>query len=60
MAIQDDTETKTKPTIDELFASGRMNMSVPHEAVVNYIYFDGECVGTMWVEIDDENPRGFF
>ena len=35
MTIQDDTETKTKPTIDELFASGRMNMSVPHEAVVN-------------------------
>ena len=60
MTIQDDTKTKTKPTIDELFASGRMNMSVPHEAVVNYIYLDGECVGTMWVELSEETLCGFF
>jgi hypothetical protein len=61
MTIQDDTETKTKPTIDELFASGRMYMwPVPREAVQTYIYLDGLCVGTMWVQIDDENPRGFF
>jgi hypothetical protein len=60
MTIQDDTETKTKPTIDELFASGRMYMLRPREAVVNYIYLDGLCVGTMWVELCEEAPCGFF
>ena len=61
MTIQDDTKTKTKPTIDELFASGRMYMwPAPREAVQTYIYLDGLCVGTKWVQIDDENPRGFF
>jgi hypothetical protein len=59
-SVLDDTTTKTKPTIDELFASGRMYMSPePDKAVVTYIYLDGLCVGTMWVQIDEEIPRGF-
>jgi hypothetical protein len=55
------TETKKYPTTDELFASGRIYMSLsPDNAVRAYIYLDGNCVGTMWVELTQETGCGFF
>jgi hypothetical protein len=52
--------TKQKPTIDELVANGRVYFGNPQPAVYCYVYLDGFCCGTMWVEPDNDVPRGYF
>jgi hypothetical protein len=56
-----DTETVKSLTIDELVAAGRLSFRLcPEPAAVSYVYLDGSCVGTMWVQLDDEVPVGYF
>jgi hypothetical protein len=55
-----DTTVKKPPTIDELFEAGELNITTAHPALVSYIYHNGQCVGTMWVEVDHDTSRGFF
>jgi hypothetical protein len=49
------------PTIDALFDSDRMYMVLSNNvAVLSYVYLDGQCVGTMWVEVTDDTGCGYF
>jgi hypothetical protein len=59
--MYDTTISAKSPTIEELFASGRLSISPSYNpAVVSYVYLDGQCVGTMWVELDRDVEVGSF
>ena len=59
-SVLDDTTTKTKPTVDErIYCGSKYRSPEPDKAVGTYIYFDGLCVGTIWVQIDEEIPLSF-
>jgi hypothetical protein len=55
--IEQSPTTDKSPTIEELSASGRLSISAPEKALVSYVYLDdGKCVGTMWVELFNDDP----
>jgi hypothetical protein len=61
------TITKSRPTVEQLIAEGRLYMSPPEEAARAYVYLKrrpsdegGECIGTIWASLNDDMERGFF